>query len=79
MNRPISEIARRIDTHLKRFAPKGRVWWITMQDGWPCVRVAVLYSTDTVFLTRDEADTYLAWLDAGNAGQHYRALEETDA
>jgi len=34
----------------------------------------ISYQSQT-FLTRSEAEAYLAWLDAGNVGRHYRSLE----
>lgn len=35
----------------------------------------VLYQNHTV-LSIEDAARYLAWLDAGNVGQHYRAVEK---
>jgi hypothetical protein len=86
----LSEIASRIDAHLKRFEAdpiinkqgtahqKGltpyygagswsygrylRVFYITYQGG--------------SILKRDAALKYLEWLDAGNVGRHYEALQE---
>lgn len=85
---PLAEIARRIDAHLKRFeadpvinAPdpvyRTKPYYCAgAQSGAGAKRVLVYYVTyqGGRRLTRAEAETYLAWLDAGNVGRHWKAL-----
>ena len=82
----LDEIAKRILAHLKRFEAdpvinaRNRKYGTTpyyysmaYRAG---SRVAVCYVTyqGASNLTKDEALKYLAWLDAGNVGRHWRAL-----
>lgn len=81
----LAEIAARIDAHLKRFEadPKinepnafGREPYYRA-GSWASGRfVCVKYIAyqGTSHLSRSEALAYLAWLDAGNVGAHYKAL-----
>jgi hypothetical protein len=84
----LTEIAKRIDAHLKRFeadpvinarpAP-NRIQPYYRAYAWVAGRyVAVSYVTFQGHsnLTKEQAAAYLAWLDAGNVGQHYRACRE---
>lgn len=83
------EIAARIDAHLQRFErdPKInkrigtggdgsiRMYWQAgawASGGWVGVRYIAYQSNSK--LTKADAEKYLAWLDAGNAGRHWTAL-----
>ncbi len=81
----LQEIATRIHAYLKRFEhdPKINVpdrgstihpyYWAR---AWAAgSRVGVVYVTfqGPTYLTKGEAERYLAWLDAGNVGSHYEA------
>lgn len=79
----LSEIAQRIDAHLKRFERdkvinQANVKYHTTPyhqacawaaGGWVGVRY-VAYQGN-VSLTRQQAVQYLEWLDAGNVGKHW--------
>ena len=83
----LSELASRIDAHLKRFeadpeinAPRGERMQTTpyFRAGAGATRQSVSvgyvdYHGSTK-LTREQAARYLAWLDAGNVGKHTVAL-----
>jgi hypothetical protein len=84
----LEEIADRINEHLKRFeadsvinAPNPNSKSCPFYQA-AAIRngryVAVKYVSyqHTSNLTRDEAEKYLAWLDAGNVGKHNQALAE---
>lgn len=79
----LTEIAKRIDAHLKRFEAdpelnptdaryQTRPFYMAGASR-AGNRVSVLYvayrSSST--LTRSKAEAYLAWLDAGNVGSHF--------
>ena len=87
----LKEIAERINAHLKRFEADKEInkrdnrrgmnlqrfwdagcWWIPGST-----RINVIYVSyqGSTTISKGEALTYLEWLDAGNVGQHYRALE----
>lgn len=72
MNQPtLTEIANRIDEHLKdNAAPADRTWAGAHVSGNRVIiqYVGVCYYT----ITRDQATKYLAWLDAGNIGKHLK-------
>jgi hypothetical protein len=81
--RPLREIAEAINVHLKRFEANPAVN-IPRNDLHPYYRagswypgagkVSVMYVSyqGPTKMTRAEAEQYLAWLDAGNAGKHYQ-------
>lgn len=77
----LTEIARRIDAHLKRFAADPKINAQRRPQRQPYFfpsasvaggRLRVAYDCLHVArtLTRDEGAAYLAWLDAGGVGQH---------
>src|SRR5689334_15685194 len=79
----LKEIGARINAHLRRFERDPKINADT-QHGKPYhyasagaagSRVSVSYVAyqHTSKLTREEALAYLAWLDAGNVGQHFAA------
>lgn len=85
---PLAEIAARIDAHLKRFEKDpvinasvvkgGRRPYYGAGAGVAGAYVSVTYISyqgSTTF-DRDEAERYLAWLDAGNVGPHYKAVPD---
>lgn len=82
-NKPkLREIAERIYTHLRRMEPDPSVNAIDPATGQRFLhnsgcntsgcRVFIWYIAEDgpIWLTRDEATTYLDWLDAGNHGRH---------
>ncbi len=78
----IAEIAERIAAHLLRMEktdPKrgsSRCAYY-MPNAWaagPRVGVRYVSYQSTTNLTKADALEYLAWLDAGNEGSHYKAL-----
>lgn len=88
----LRELGDRISEHLKRFeADKGpgganapraqgaRFWnagaWFA---GGPKLRVVYVSYQGRSLLTRDEAERYLAKLDAGFVGRHFEALREAE-
>ena len=84
---PMGEIAARIGAYLQRFErdPKINVrdakydttpYYVARAGYNGGARIWVCYVTyqGRSTLTRDEAERYLAWLDAGNVGRHYEAL-----
>lgn len=75
----------------RRVFDKARGGWVdatapgegvpSLYDAWARVsgnRIRVLYISyqGSSTLTRAEAETYLAWLDAGGQGRHFEALRE---
>lgn len=81
--RPLRDIAAGIDAHLRRFEADPNINTLSMKRTLAYYHararvagryVGVMYVSyqDWCRLTRDEAEAYLAWLDAGNVGQHYR-------
>lgn len=87
MKMTMKEIASRIRAHLKRFEadpkinaakPYGRAgnkfhpyWNVGSRAAGRFVYVTYVSYQGTSHLTRDDAENYLAWLDAGNIGTHY--------
>lgn len=81
-----AEIGKRIDVHLKRFEADtvinqrdyGRLkpYYMAGAAG-DRHRVFVRYVSyqGVTHLSVEDAERYLAWLDAGNVGRHYAALE----
>ena len=85
----LAEIANRIHAHLRRFEADPKI--NVSESGKPtgarkyfCTnaysaggRVFVIYVTyqGRNSLTKAQALAYLAWLDAGNVGKHYRVPE----
>ena len=88
----LKEIADKISVHLKRFeddpvinAPyNGKrlgfhpYYRAGAHSGGRYVYVGYVAYQGSAHLTKDEAERYLAWLDAGNVGRHYAALAETE-
>ena len=85
----LTEIARRIDAHLKRFEADKTInerhprYGTTpfyragcAYVGGPWISVMYVAYQNSSSLKREEAMTYLNWLDAGNVGRHYRALQD---
>lgn len=87
---PLTDIAKRIDAHLKRFERDPGINKKKMgnygmtQEYWRVAvwragaYVQVRYSSPVgnhASLTRSAAIRYLAWLDAGNVGTHYQVPE----
>lgn len=87
---PLKDIAARIDAHLKRFERDPVINKNTKPDGsglsdyyqahayvggrW--VRVRYISFQGTSSLSRDQAERYLAKLDAGFVGRHFEALRD---
>ena len=80
----LTELASRIAAHLKRFErdPEineqrghGRPYYHAgAYRGGSRVMVSYVTYQGRSSLKRDEAERYLAWLDAGNVGRHYEAF-----
>jgi len=80
----LDEIAAKINTHLKRFEADKKInrtdptyktrpyYWAGSSSTGRRVRVCYVSYQGGTNLTRDEALAYLAWLDAGNVGTHYK-------
>ncbi len=79
----LEAVANQINAHLKRFASDPEINRVTKYDTTPyyfpmAVRsgryVTVRYVSyhGNSALTREEAERYLAWLDAGNIGKHFQ-------
>lgn len=72
----LEELAERINAHLQKFPrdrfPGARAAASLTGLGWG-ERVRVVYDNRDRShpLTKDEAQRYLAWLDAGNVGTHF--------
>lgn len=80
----VTELASQIDKHLKRFEADpeinvaggyGRPYYAAgaFRAG-AYVKVRYVAYQGGANLRRDEAERYLAWLDAGNVGPHYEAF-----
>lgn len=85
----VKEIGERIDAHLKRFEtdPKintaGAGLDVSYYNAGAAGRGRFVYVRYISFqgnsnLSKTNALKYLAWLDAGNVGRHYKALEGHD-
>lgn len=84
----LAEIAKRISHHLDRFESDdlintrvGRGNQVTKTfynagafDSGRCVRVVYVSYQGSTALSKQDALTYLQWLDAGNVGKHWKAL-----
>jgi hypothetical protein len=78
----LSEIAARISEHLKRkeasqpknSAEPGDYYRACAWAAGSRVGVRYVSFQHETFLTKADALEYLAWLDAGNIGRHYKAL-----
>jgi hypothetical protein len=86
----LGEIADRIHAHLKRFendpvinAPVGlrKPYYSAgaRMRGAYCQVHYVSYGGKGTMLTKNEAAKYLAWLDAGNIGPHWRMSQPSPA
>lgn len=85
---PMQVLAARIDVHLRRFEADHKINVNTKSDrtglarfynagcGASGSRIFVTYISyqGQLSLTKEEAQRYLTWLDAGNVGGHYEAL-----
>ena len=93
MTLKLSEIARRIDAHLKRFERDPRInqpirvgdmtlrTYYLAGSGFAGRYVYVVYVSyqGSTHLDRAQAESYLAWLDAGNVGTHWDSrLKDND-
>ena len=81
----LAQIAAQIDTHLKRFERDPKInkvdkkkrsglhpfYYAGAWAGGRWVYVKYIDFQGSSNLSRAEALAYLAWLDAGNVGQHY--------
>lgn len=86
--RPLKEIAAAISTHLHRFeaskkinAPhpkyKTRPYYMAWSGASGAyVKVVYVSYQGSSCLRREEAEAYLAWLDARNVGRHYEQQRE---
>lgn len=85
----LTETAKRISAHLRRFEADAGINRATGRSAYLGIKpyygagairsgrfVGVMYITyqGRTSLKRDEAESYLAWLDAGNVGRHFKAL-----
>lgn len=81
----VKEIADRIDAHLKRFESDPRInrktrentslyWQARAWSSGRFVRVLYVNYQGSTAVSKADAEKYLAWLDAGNEGQHFKAL-----
>jgi hypothetical protein len=87
----MADLAKAIAKHLRRFeadpkvnVPKNggqlrpfylaRAWY----PGGRYVGVGYISFQPGTFLDREQAARYLAWLDAGNVGKHWDALQSKD-
>ena len=81
-----TEVAQRIDAHLKRFEadpvinfarsvakPYDRAF-AHVSGGW--VRIRYAFYWDTHSLCKADAERYLVWLDAGGVGRYFEAFSE---
>ena len=75
----LSEIARRIDEHLRRMEEvspmqargRGGYYHAGARVAGPKVGITYVSYQVTHKVTKTEALAYLAWLDAGNSGRHH--------
>ena len=85
----VREIAERINAHLRRCEadPKintktrertSRYWNSGAGASGRFVRIVYVRYQGSVAVPKADAICYLRWLDAGNEGQHYRALAAAD-
>ena len=86
----VTELAQKIDSHLHRLEDDAewnvssvrggkRLWHSGAHRAGRFVMVAYISYQNTSSLTKDEAEAYLAWLDAGNKGRHYEQQKEATA
>ena len=79
----MKELGDRIEAHLKRFESDPAINVVNLESrsrdyyyaytvsGRKYIRIRYILYHPEYTLTREEAEAYLAWLDAGNVGQHY--------
>ena len=83
----LDEIANRIAAHLARFEKDKTInkpfgtgvkpyYFSHAYRGGRYVRVIYVTYHEADSLTREEALAYLAWLDAGNVGKHWKVRRE---
>ena len=82
----LTEIAARIDAHLKRFESSLKInppaegygselyYDARAYVGGRWVYVSYVSYQDNSNLSKADAERYLAWMDAGNIGRHWEAL-----
>ena len=84
----MSEIGVRINAHLNRFEADPVInalhevrgsrlspyWHVGAAQSGRFVYVTYVSYQGQTHLTKEQAEKYLAWLDAGNVGRHYEAL-----
>lgn len=84
---PLDKIAKRISAHLQRFEKDPAINTVGHSNihkffragSWHAgrfVHVQYISFQGSTHLTKAEAETYLAWLDAGNIGTHRQSLKE---
>ena len=85
----MKELASRINAHLKRFEADKKInainpiyktssyyyAWATYTSG-SRIQITYLAYQGPSHITREEANIYLKWLDAGNVGRHWEALRK---
>jgi hypothetical protein len=86
MTMKLSEIARRINVHLKRFEKDGQInapdpkyktrpYYLAYANaGGRFVYVTYIAYQGRLRLKREEAIKYLDWLDGGNVGKHFEIM-----
>lgn len=83
----LADIAKRIDAHLKRFEADPKInkarkgteglhpfYVARAHASGRFVYVTYITYQGNSHINREEAERYLAWLDAGNVGRHWEAL-----
>ncbi len=81
----MKELGQRINAHLLRLEADKK--WNVRKDGkgsrlWNCgacasgkwIYITYVSYQGTRHVSRDDAEKYLAWLDAGHGGSHWQAL-----
>jgi hypothetical protein len=87
----LAEIAERINAHLKRFETDPQInkrdstyrllpyWNAYARLSGNRVRITYISHQGDSSVCRQDAEKYLAWLDAGNVGHHWEALRDVAA
>lgn len=83
----LNEIAARINEYLQKFEkdlsinkidPKNytcKFYYANAYSGGKFVFIKYINSQGSTPLTRERAERYLAWLEAGNVGMHFEMME----
>ncbi len=85
----LTELAERINKHLKRIERDPELnpirknagntrafYYAAAYRGGQFCRVSYVSYQGALSLHREEAEKYLAWLDAGNNGTHYEVVDD---